>query len=150
MSWKTAALHDEGPHDEGPHDEVPQQGDTKKGKKASWKRASLEPEVPDGVSESQMIDWKRGPLQADGNPSALKKHRPSKAWKKQSLLDETVVPDDSDEDAEVQQNEVVTVHLSLPLLRMLPPDEQPSTSYASNGMSADRIRHVLSTRSCCK
>ena len=117
-----------------------------KPKHGDWKKAALKEEEGDAPALNMMVDWKRGPLQEDGNPRPLKKRTTGKAWKKQPLMNDGPGTISSDDENLVQdQNEMVMVHLSLPLLRMLPADDKPSTTYALNGMSADRIKDMSSS-----
>lgn len=147
MSWKRGPLHDEA-------DVAPPSKSSRPSKCAKsgddWKKAGLEEESANDGAVG--FDWKKGPLLDDGAaPVSKRKSTSSKAWKKQPLQAEKPILSDSDEEHPFHGMQgVVSVHLSLPLLRMLPLLDEPSTSYAAHGMSQDRIREVCSSNCRCQ
>eukprot|EP00438_Fugacium_kawagutii_P007703 Skav231388 [mRNA] locus=scaffold6335:4778:7274:- [translate_table: standard] len=143
MSWKQGPLLDE-------DDAAPPLKRSRRSKHAqrgdSWKKVGLEEEpVNDG---STGLEWKKAPLCNDGAAPVTKRKSTGKAWKKLPMEAEKRILSDSDDDHGMQ--DVVTVHLSLPLLRMLPLLDEPATSYAANGMSKDRCQEVCASNCRCQ
>ncbi len=161
MSWKQAALYDEAPLEVGASSNdagtatqnAASSSGSKQRRTSSWKKVALDDEMQEPPPPNRMVDWKRASLQEDEHMRPLKKNKTGKSWKTLSLLDEgrRICSDEEDVEEEQEQTEIVTVHLSLPLLRMLPVDERLSlTTYAQNGMNADRIKDVCSSGCRCQ
>lgn len=164
MSWKQVALHDEAPLEVGASSSggpasssrgpaATQNASSSHSKRRNWKKVALDDEQQAPPAPNMMVDWKRASLQEDEDMRPLKKKKTSNSWKKQSLLDEghRLSSEDENIEEEKDQDDVVIVHLTLPLLRMLPVDERLTlTAYQENGMSAARIKDVCSSSCRCQ